>query len=156
LIAKAGHRLRFIWRAFAEWLGQALDEAAFRMLLCWRVLTGQLPQRIEHRSWKPERESPVIINVYDWVSYTLIFSILVWPPADVAAETLEKAQYYKLLRAEDVMAAITRGAGQMKWSLLYEREEGLQWDRRRAVWVTQGNPGHAFEYPSTDLGGGGS
>jgi hypothetical protein len=85
----------------------------------------------------------------------LIFSILVWPPADVAAETLEKAEYYKLQRSEDVMAAITRGAGQMKWSLLYEREEGLQWDRNRAVWVTQGNPGHAFEYPATDLGGGG-
>jgi hypothetical protein len=134
-----------LWWAFAEALGEILDEAAFRILLCWRVLPGRLPQRIEHRSWKPDRESPVIINVYDWVSYTLIFSILVWPPADVAAETLEKAEYYKLQRAEDVMAAITRGAGQMKWSLLYEREERLQWDRRREVWVTQ--DGHAFEYP---------
>jgi hypothetical protein len=138
-----------LW-AFAETLGRFLDEAAFRILLCWRVLTGQLPQKIEHRSWKPERESPVIINVYDWVSYTLIFSILVWPPADVAAETLEKAEYYKLQRAEDVMAAITRGAGQMKWSLLYEREERLVWDRRRAVWVCQGNPGAAYDHPGVD------
>jgi hypothetical protein len=119
-----------------------LDEAAFRTLLCWRVLTGQLPQRIEHRSWKPERESPVIINVYDWVSYTLIFSILVWPPADVAAETLEKAQYYKLLRAEDVMAAITRGAGQ-SWS--NEMEFALRERRRVAMGSAKSSVGDSGE-----------
>jgi hypothetical protein len=153
LIQKLGHRLRFIWWAFAEWLGRFLDEAAFRTLLCWRVLTGQLPQRIEHRSFNPEHESPVVVNVFDWVSGVLLFTIFICPPVDVEADTPEKAEYYKLLRAEDVMAAITRGAGQMKWSLLYEREERLQWDRRRQVWVTQ--DGHAFDYPAESLGGGG-
>jgi hypothetical protein len=64
-----------LW-AFAETLGRFLDEAAFRILLCWRVLTGQLPQKIEHRSWKPERESPVIINVYDWASLHVDFQHL--------------------------------------------------------------------------------
>jgi len=153
LITKVGHRLRFIWLTFADWLGAFLDEAAFRTLICWRVLSGQLPQGIAHRSWKPEREAPVVVNVYDWTTYTLLFSVLIWPPVDVAANTLEKAEFYKGQRAEDVMAAITRGAGQMKWSLLYEREERLQWDRRRAVWVTQ--DGHAFDYPAESLGGGG-
>jgi hypothetical protein len=94
-----------------------------------------------------------VVNVFDWVSGVLLFTIFIWPPVDVEADTPEKAEYYKLLRAEDVMAAITRGAGQMKWSLLYEREERLQWDRRRQVWVTQ--DGHAFDYPAESLGGGG-
>jgi hypothetical protein len=134
---------------FAEWLGQVLDEAAFRLFLSWRVLSGRLPQTIEHRAWKPERESPVVVNVYDWTTYTLLFSVMIWPPLDVEATTLEKAENYKLQRAEDVMRAISKGAGQMRWSLLYEREERLSWDRRRAVWVT--GDGHAYEY----VGGGG-
>jgi hypothetical protein len=154
LIQKVGHRLRFLWWALAEWLGQALDEAAFRMLLCWRVLTGRLPQKVEHRSWKPEREAPVVVNVYDWTTYTLLFSVMIWPPLDVSeaqASTLEQAENYKLQRAEDVMRTISKGAGRMKWSLLYEREQRLVWDRRRAVWVTR--DGYAYEY--SEAGGGG-
>jgi hypothetical protein len=118
-------------------------------LLCWRVLTGRLPQRIEHRSWKPEREAPVVVNVYDWTTYTLLFSVLIWPPVDVEANTPEKAENYKLQRAESVMQAITKGAARMSWSLLYETEQQLSWDRKREVWVTR--DGYAYEH----VGGGG-
>jgi hypothetical protein len=85
------------------------------------VLTGRLPQTIEHRSWDPTKEAPLIINVRDWTTNTLLFSILVWPPTDVAAQTLEKAQNYKLQRSEDVMHTISEGAARMGWSLLCER-----------------------------------
>jgi hypothetical protein len=158
LIQKLGHRLRFLWRTFAEALGNFLDEAAFRALICWRVITGRLPQRIEHRVWDPAREGPTLINVYDWTTYSLIFTVLVWPPQDVSAaqaDTLEKAYRFQQMRTEEVMATITKGAGGMSWSLLYEREEGLQWDRRREAGVTR--DGHAYTYPveTTEARGGG-
>jgi hypothetical protein len=113
------------------------------------VLRGHLPRTIEHRSWKPEREAPIVVNVYDWTTYTLLFSVMIWPPVDVTANTPEKAENYKLQRAEGVMAAITRGAAGMSWSLLYETEERLSWDKRRAVWVT--HDGVAYEYPKRSL-----
>jgi hypothetical protein len=91
-----------------------------------------------------------VVNVYDWTTYTLLFSVMIWPPLDVEANTLEKAEFYKGQRAEDVMRTISKGAGQMKWSLLYEREERLVWDRRRAVWVCQENPGAAYDHPGVD------
>jgi hypothetical protein len=115
------------------------------MLICWRVLTGQLPQRIEHRSWNRQREAPIVVNVHDFSTTTLLFSVLIWPPLDVSANTPAEADAYQLERAEAVMACITKGAGGLGWNLLYEREERLHWDKRRAVWVTQ--DGHGFEYP---------
>jgi hypothetical protein len=53
--------------------------------------------------------------------------------------------YFQQMRAQDVMNCISKGAGKMNWSLLYETEERLTWDRRREVWVTV--DGHAYEYP---------
>jgi hypothetical protein len=146
LIQKVGHRLRFLWWTFAEVIGNFLDEAAFRALICWRVITGRVPQKIEHRGWDRSREAPIVVNVFDWTTYTLLFSVMVWPPVDVSeaqAGTLEKAEYFQRHRAEDVMACISRGAGRMGWSLLYETEERWAWDRRREVWVTR--HGYAYE-----------
>jgi hypothetical protein len=113
---------------------------AFRALICWRVITGQLPQRIEHRAWDRQREAPIVVNIYDWTTYTLLFSVIVWPPLDVSeaqADTLEKAEYFQQHRVQDVMACISKGAGAMGWSLLYETEERLKWDPSRGVWVMQ-------------------
>jgi hypothetical protein len=87
-------------------------------------------------------------QLYDWTTYTLLFSVMVWPPVDVSeaqADTLEKVEYFQQHRVQDVMRCISKGAGGMGWSLLFETEERLIWDRRREVWVTE--DGHAFEYP---------
>jgi hypothetical protein len=86
--------------------------------------------------------------VRDWVNGALLFLILIWPPVDISASqanTLEKAAHYKHIRAEQVMAVISRGAAEGRWSLLYEREESVRWDRRREVWVSR--DGHAYSYP---------
>ena len=131
--------------AFAEWLAAFAGEATFRIRLAWRVLSGQLPQTIEHRSWDRFKEAPIVINVFDWSTYTLLFSVLVWPPLDVEANTPAQAEAYLRARAEAVMRSITKGAAEKRWSILYEVEERLQWDRRRKVWVTV--DGHAVEYP---------
>jgi len=145
-------RLRLLWSAFAESLGKFFDEAAFRITLSWKVLSGQLPQTIEHRHWRRQSEAPLIINVFDWTSYTLLFSVMVWPVIDAHAETPEQADRLQNERAEGVMQAITRGATGMSWSLIYEVEERLHWDKRRDAWVTQ--DGHAVTYPHEPEEGG--
>jgi hypothetical protein len=145
LIQKVGYRLRFLWKAFAEWLGRFLDEAAFRILICWRVTTGQLPQSTRLRAWNRQREVPVSVNFYEWTSGVLVATILIWPPLEAPAHTMEQAEHYQQQRAEWVMQAITRGASEMSWSFFYEIEERLQWDQRREAWIT--SDGHAYEYP---------
>jgi hypothetical protein len=140
VIRKLGHRLRFLWWTLAESLDNLLDEAAFRGLISWRVITGRMPQVIEHRSVDLSREVPIVVNVCDWTTYTLLFSVIVWPPVDVSeaqADTLEKAEAYKQMRAEDVMRAISKGAAGMSWSLLFETEHNVRWDRRREAWITE-------------------
>jgi hypothetical protein len=151
LIAKVGNRFKLLWLAFSEVLGNFLDAAQFRIVLAWKVLRGQLPQSTWHRHWKRQQEAPIVVNVFDWTSATLLFSVLVWPVLDAQADTPEQAEYLKNYRAEGVMQAITRGAGKMSWSMFYEVEERLQWDKRREAWVTQ--DGHAFTYPHEEGGG---
>jgi hypothetical protein len=148
LIQKVGHRLRFLWWTFAEAIGNFLNEAAFRLLICWRVITGRVPQRIEHRRWDPSEEAPIVVNVHDFGTNTLLFSTLIWPVSDLEAPTPAHAEAHQLARAEAVMRAITAGATEQRWSLLYEVEERLLWDWQREVWVTR--DGHAFEYPKDE------
>jgi hypothetical protein len=148
VIQQSGKRLQILWQAFAELLGAFLDEAAFRSRLCWRVATGQLPAVTQHRSWNYSREVPLLVNVFDWTTSTLLFTVMVWPATDQAANTPAEAKRLHLQRAECVMQSITRGATEIKWSLFYEVEEQLKWDDRRALWVT--HDGVAYEYPKKD------
>jgi hypothetical protein len=70
------------WIAFAGAVGAFLDEAAFRVVLAFRVLFGLAPIEVERRPWDRAIETPALLDVYDWTDGRLIFSVLIWPPVE--------------------------------------------------------------------------
>jgi hypothetical protein len=131
------------WYAFANAVGIFIEEAAFRTTLAWAVLRGTSPKPVEKRWWNAEAEAPVLVDVYSWVDERRIFSVLVWPALEVSP--LRDASYALRERAKLVREVIARGAAEMAWGTRFEVDYGLQWDRRRQVWVA--SDGFAYAPP---------
>jgi hypothetical protein len=130
------------WLRFANAVGSAIEEAAFRVVLAFKVLAGRVPLRTERRSWSKVVEAPVLVDVYDWTDDRRIFSVLVWPPLEV-----EPPEAYSLHeeRVEEVISAISRGAADKAWCTRWETDHSLRWDPERQVWVAA--DGFAYALP---------
>jgi hypothetical protein len=50
---------------FVDWLGDLIEEAAFRVALASRILLGRVPLRTETREWNRVLEAPVLIDLHD-------------------------------------------------------------------------------------------
>lgn len=72
------------WWAYVLSLGALLEEAADRLVLAWAVLRGKSPKPVDRRRWNRGAEVPTLIDVHDWITERLLFSILVWPPLESA------------------------------------------------------------------------
>ena len=136
-LAGAGPRL---WQRFADALGRFADEASFRVVLAFHVLTGRVPLRSERRWWLRATETPTLIDVYDWTNERLVFSVLVWPSLESAPED---ATYDHRRRVREILEAIARGSAEKAWSVRWEIDYGLRWDADRQVWV--GEDGYAYD-----------
>ena len=120
------------WWALVSWLGALLEEACFRLVLAFDVLSGRKPQRVERRWWNRATETPILIDVYDWTDERRIFSVLVWPSLEAPAERAARAQEE---RVKQVMRILHAGAAEMAWSTRYEVDYDLKWDPDREVWT---------------------
>jgi hypothetical protein len=138
------------WYAFADAVGGAIEEAAFRASLEWAVLRGKSPKPVEKRWWNRATERPVLVDVWDWTNDRHIFSILVWPALEVPPERAHHAQQE---RAKLVRQVIARGAAELAWSTRYEVGYGLRWDHERQVWTAR--DGFAYDTPTVKVDGGG-
>ena len=54
------------WLAFAGAVGAFLEEAAFHVAIAFDVLVGRIPRQEEKRWWNRTRETPVLVDVFDW------------------------------------------------------------------------------------------
>jgi hypothetical protein len=121
------------WLTFANAVGGFIEEAAFRVVLAFKVLAGRVPLRTEKlRTWSKVVEAPVLVDVYDWTSDRRIFSVLVWPPLEVEPPEAYSPHEERL---EEVISAISRGAAYRLWCTRWEVDRGLMWDNKRRVWV---------------------
>ena len=127
------------WWTFALGLGALLEEACFRLVLAAEVLIGRVPRPAERRWWNRAAEVPTLIDVHDWTSDRLLFSVLVWPPLESDAATAERDHRQ---RVEEVLDAIGRGASEKMWSTYWQVSE-LAWDHKRECWVD--GDGHAYD-----------
>jgi hypothetical protein len=98
------------WYAFADRLGAFLEELIFRVGLAFNILVGRVPQRTDKRAWIRSVETPVLVDCYDWIYDSLVFSVLIWPcleaPADEALERHDEL-------VSRVLEVIARGASEM-------------------------------------------
>jgi hypothetical protein len=113
-------------------VGGFIEELIFRVVLAFEVIVGRVPQRVDKRFWNRSTETPVLVDVYDWTTDRLIFSVLVWPSLESDANA---ADYDYHQRVEEVIETIARGATDRAWSIRWERDYGLRWDPRRECWV---------------------
>jgi hypothetical protein len=147
-------RLARWWLAFADAVGGFIEEAAFRVVLAFKVLAGRVPLRTEKRTWSEVVEAPVLVDAYDWTNDRRIFSVLVWPPLEA-----EPPEAYSLHeeRVEEIIAAMSRGAADRAWCTRWEVDDTLRWDNERRVWVAA--DGFAYALPEArttrEAGGGG-
>ncbi len=128
------------WRAFALAVGDFLEEAAFRVVLASCVIAGRMPRQVEKRRWNRALETPVLIDVYDWLEERRIFSVLVWPSLESSAHD---ANYVRHQRVDEVKKAIAKGATEKAWATLFETDYGLKWDSEREVWTA--SDGFAYD-----------
>jgi hypothetical protein len=131
--------IRRWWWACVLSLGALLEEVCFRLVLAAEVLIGRTPRRVERRWWNRATESPVLVDVFDWTTERLLFSVLVWPPLESAAHVAERDHRRRL---EEVLEAIGKGAAEKMWSTCWQVSE-LVWDNQREVWVDA--DGHAYD-----------
>ena len=80
------------------------------------------------------------MDVYDWTTDRLLFSILVWPSLE--SNPLEADRVYHQ-RLEDVLEVIANGAADRAWSTYWQIDYGLSWDVRREAWVS--SDGQAYD-----------
>jgi len=90
----------------AALVGGFLEEAIFRLGLAFDVLRGRKPQQLERRWWNRGVEVPTLVDVYDWTTARLLFSVLVWPPLESDLTTAERDHRH---RVEEVLEAIAKG-----------------------------------------------
>jgi hypothetical protein len=120
------------WLAFACAFGDFLDEAAYRCVLAFDVITGRVPREVEQRWWNRSLEAPVLIEVRDWVTDRRLFSILVWPSLESAPEDAQQAHFQRVQQVKEVIA---KGASDMAMTTSFETDYGLRWDYKREVWT---------------------
>jgi hypothetical protein len=128
------------WLAFADWLGDLIEESAFRAVLAFKVLAGRVPIETEKRSWIRSSETPALIDVYDWTTDRLLFSVLVWPSLESSAYD---ADYAYQQRVGQVKEAIAKGAAEKAWCTRLETDWGLRWDHKRECWTD--SDGHHYD-----------
>jgi len=133
-------RLTRWWLAFANGVGDFLEEAFFRLALAFNVLVGRVPLKTEKRSWIRSVETPVLVDVFDWTTDRLLFSVLVWPPLERPGQD---APYEHHQRVEAVLEAIAKGAKEKMWSTYWEVDYGLTWDHSRECGVD--GDGHRYD-----------
>jgi hypothetical protein len=125
------HRLIRWWYAFADGVGGAIEEAAFRVSLATRVLLGKAPKPVEKRVWDKDLDTPTLVEAYDWTTDRLLFSTLVWPSLEVPGIEASQAQEE---RVEQVKEVVMRGALEKAWATKLEVTYGMAWDSRRQEW----------------------
>ncbi len=136
-----------IWAAFISKVRGFWDEATFRIALAFNVLAGRTPIETFKRPWIRSVETPVLVDVFDWTTDRLLFSVLVWPPMEVSDRDV---RYVHQERLEEITEAIAKGAAEKMWSTYWEVDYGLQWDHQREVWVD----GDGAAYDGSRLGAG--
>ena len=142
--------LRRAWNAFeafADATVSFLDEATFRVALASRVLAGRMPQESHKRPWVRSVETPILIDVRDWTTDSLIFSVLVWPPLESGVPRYE-ANTVQRERAQAITEAIAIGAAQKMWSTYWVVDYCLVWDNERECWVD----GDGYRYDGSRFG----
>jgi hypothetical protein len=139
--------IRRAWEAFADATLSFLDEATFRVALASRVLTGRMPQQTHKRPWVRRVQTPLLIDVRDWTTDSLIFSVLVWPPLESGVPRHEAGAVQRD-RARAITEAIAIGAAQKMWSSYWEVDYGLVWDNERECWVD----GDGYRYDGSQFG----
>ena len=133
-------RLARWWLAFANGVGDFFEEAIFRLALAFNVLVGRVPLKTEKRPWVRSVETPALVDVFDWTTDRLLFSVLVWPPLETPGQD---APYDHHQRVEAVLEAISKGAAEKMWSVYWEVDYGLEWDQSRETWVD--GDGHRYD-----------
>ena len=129
------------WFAFANAVGGFLEVMCFRLVLAFKVIIGRTPIETEKRPWVRSRETPVVIDVYDWTTERLVFSILVWPSLESPPEEAEQVFYERVQQVKEIVAA---GAGsELAFSTHFVTDYELGWDARRECWV--GTDGYRYD-----------
>ena len=146
-LTRIGLKLSSLWYAFANGVGDFFEEAIFRLVLAFNILIGRVPQRAEKRSWIRSVEAPVLVDVHDWTTDRLLFSVLVWPPLETPGQA---APYEHHQRVEAVLEAFAKGAKEKMWSTYWEVDYDLQWDHKRECWVD----GDGHRYDGSQFGAG--
>ncbi len=124
-----------------------LEESTFRTTLAFNVLAGRTPIETLKRPWIRSLETPILVDVFDWTTDRLLFSVLVWPPIEVGDRD---ARYVHRERVEEVTEAIAKGAAEKMWSTYWEVDYGLTWDHERECWID----GDGYAYDGSRLGAG--
>ena len=130
------------WLRFAGAVGGFMEEAAFRVVLAFDVLTGRMPRQVERRWWNMAAETPALVAVYDWATDRLSFSVLIWPSVESSPED---ADYVFRQRVGEVKEDIAKGAADKAWSTRLETDYGLKWDAKRQAWTAA--DGYAYAPP---------
>ena len=126
--------------ALAVHIGNVFEEWAFRLSLAFDVLAGRVPRRAERRWWNRSAETPALVDVYDWTTDRLLFSVLVWPSLESSPH---EADYVYHQRLEEILEVIANGAADRAWSTYWQIDHGLTWDVKREAWVS--SDGHAYD-----------
>ncbi len=103
-------------------------------------MRGKSPKPLEKRWWNRATETPVLLDVYDWTTDRLIFSVLIWPSLESSAY---EADNVFRQRVGEVKEAIARGVADKAWCTRFETDYGLRWDHKRECWVD--SDGHAHD-----------
>jgi hypothetical protein len=133
-------RIAPAWQRYADAVGGFIEEAAFRVVLAFKVLAGRVPIETEKRAWIRSVETPALVNVYSWVDDRLLYSVLIWPSLETNAHD---ADYVYRQRVEEVKEAIARGAADKAWATRFETDYALKWDHKRECWVD--GDGHRYD-----------
>jgi hypothetical protein len=91
--------------------------------LAFQVFAGRLPLERERRWWNRATETPVLVDVYDWMDERLVFSVLVWPPLE---RDPHRAGYDHRERVGAILEAIAQGSADRAWSVRWEIDGGLR------------------------------
>jgi hypothetical protein len=85
------------------------------------------------RPWIGATEAPMLVDVRDWTTDRLLFSVRVWPPLESSSRL---AGYDHRERANQIVEVFTEGGAEKMWSTYREVDHhGLVWDHHREVWV---------------------
>jgi hypothetical protein len=110
VIARIKESLVHAWRVCVDLLFRSLNEAAFRVEVAFKVLTSRMPLETELKPWLYSVYAPVLIDVHDWSTDRLLFSVLVWPPLDPDSKDDVAAHEERVVQVKEV---ILRGVAEI-------------------------------------------